>query len=183
MNLTNIQKKLNPSILEQGRKSAKIKLTYPFIWMFVSMIILIPFANYLDNIFSNENWMIYYYLFVSFLPCCIGIVLYFLDPSIKYHKTISGTFKLNEWGFRAYSNDELNFISKNFKKVKWKISLNIVQNLKDQNEMIDFKNKNLEKIYIKKSNFTELDNIEIKKLETIYSVIIGFIILLLIDLT
>ena len=37
MKLSNIQKKLDPNILEKGRKSFKFKCMYPFFWMFISI--------------------------------------------------------------------------------------------------------------------------------------------------
>ena len=66
-----------------------------------------------------------------------------------------------------------NPIKKNLNKVKWKTSLNIVQNLKDESQIDTLQDKELEKNYVDNTNLTEIDDIEMKKIQTIYYVIIG----------
>ena len=173
MKLSNIQKKLNPKILEKGRHSFKVKCIYPFLWLFISILILGFFGNYLDTLPNGEDIFFYYLIFVSFLPNCIGIYFMLTDPYIKYHLSISGSLKTNIWGFRAFSKEELNFILKNFKKVKWKASLNIGQNLKDEVEIDNLKDKELEKSFVESTNFSEFDDLQMKKLQTMYYAIIG----------
>ena len=56
----------------------------------------------------------------------------------------------------------------NFKKVKWKISMNILQNLKDEDTIRNLQTKELDKNYADDTNFSFLDDMEIKKLQTIY---------------
>ena len=77
------------------------------------------------------------------------------------------------FALRPFTKEELSFIKKNFKKVKWKVSINIAQNLKDEVQIDTLQNKELEKDYIENTNLTEIDDIEMKKLQTIYYVIIG----------
>lgn len=173
MKLSNIQKKLDPNILEKGRKSLKLKCMYPFFWMFISLIIIIPFANGLDNFFSNDDWFLYYVLFISLTPNCVGVYFIFTDVYIKYFIRISVSLKINQYGLRPFTIEEIDFIKKNFKKVKWKSSLNIAQNLKDEAQIYALQDKELEKDYIVNTNFTEIDDIEMKKLQTLYYVIIG----------
>lgn len=173
MKLSNIQKKLDPNILEKGRKSLKLKCMYPFFWMFISLIIIIPFANDLDNFFSNDNWIIYYTFFVAMCPNFLGLYFVFTDAYIKYFRSITESLKINRFALRPFTKEELNFIKKNFKNVKWKFSLNIAQNLKDEAQIYTLQDKELEKDYIVNTNFTEIDDIEMKKLQTLYYVIIG----------
>ena len=173
MKLSNIQKKLDPNILEKGRKSFKFKCMYPFFWMFISMFIILPFANDLGNFFSDDNWFIYYIFFVSMCPNIVGIYFMFTDIFMKYFIRISSSLKINMFALRPFTKEELSFIKKNFKKVKWKISLNITQNLKDEAQIDALQDKELEKDYIVNTNFTEIDDIEMKKLQTLYYVIIG----------
>ena len=171
MKLSNIQKKLDPNILEKGRKSFKLKCMYPFFWMFISLIIIIPFANDLGNFFSDDNWFIYYIFFVAMCPNFLGLYFVFTDAYIKYFRSITESLKINRFALRPFTKEELNFIKKNFKKVKWKIFISQIS--KDAEQIDTLQDKELEKDYIENTNFTEIDDIEMKKLQTLYYVIIG----------
>lgn len=173
MKLSNIQKKLDPNILEKGRKSFKFKCMYPFFWMFISIFPIFLFTEYLDEHPNGDNIFLYYIFFVSMCPNFVGIYFVFTDVFIKYFLRISGSLKINRYALRPFTKEELSFIKKNFKKVKWKISLNIAQNLKDEAQIDVLQDKELEKDYIVNTNFTEIDDIEMKKLQTLYYVIIG----------
>ena len=106
-------------------------------------------------------------------PVIVMMLIVFFNPYAKYFRYISSSFNVNQFALRPFSKEELNFIKKNFKKVKWKISLNMPQNLKDRAQIDTLQNKELEKDYIENTNLTEIDDIEMKKLQTIYYVIIG----------
>ena len=106
-------------------------------------------------------------------PNFVGIYFMFTDIFMKYFIRISSSLKINQYALRPFTKEELSFIEKNFKKVKWKISLNIAQNLKDETQIDALQDKELEKDYIVNTNFTEIDDIEMKKLQTLYYVIIG----------
>ena len=94
-------------------------------------------------------------------PNIVGIYFMFTDPFIKYFRSITESLKINRYALRPFTKEELSFIKKNFKKVKWKISLNIAQNLKDETQIDALQDKELEKDYIENTNFTEIDDIEI----------------------
>ena len=171
MKLSKIQKRLDPNILEKGRKLWKSRCMYPFFWMFISCIIIIPFANDLDNFFSDDNWLYYYYFFVAMCPNFVGLYFIFTDIFIKYFISIAGSLKINQYGLRPFTKEELNFIKKNFKKVKWKTFISQIS--KDAAQIDTLQDKELEKDYIENTNFTEIDDIEMKKLQTLYYVIIA----------
>ena len=173
MKLSKIQKRLDPNILEKGRNSFKLKCMYPFFWMFISFIPLFLFIEYLDEHPNGDNIMLFYFFFVTACPNFVGIYFMFTDIFIKYFIRISYSLKVNEWALRPFTKEELSFIKKNFKKVKWKVSLNITQNLKDEVQIDTLKDKELEKDYIENTNFKEIDDIEMKKLQTLYYVIIA----------
>ena len=177
MKLSNIQKKLDPNILEKGRKSLKLKCMYPFFWMFISFFPIFLFTEYLDEHPNGDNILLYYIFFVAMCPNIVGLYFTFTDPFIKYFRSITESLKINRFALRPFTKEELSFIKKNFKKVKWKFSLqeslNVAQNLKDEAQIDVLQDKELEKDYIVNTNFTEIDDIEMKKLQTLYYVIIG----------
>lgn len=173
MKLSKIQKRLDPNILEKGRNSCKRKCIYPFIWMFISMLPLFLFTENLDEHPNGDNILLFYVFFVSMCPNLVGLYFLFTDKFIKYFMSIAGSLKINQYALRPFTKEELSFIKKNFKKVKWKVSLNITQNLKDEVQIDILKDKELEKDYIENTNFKEIDDIEMKKLQTLYYVIIA----------
>ena len=173
MKLSNIQKKLDPNILEKGRNSCKRKCIYPLFWMFISILPIFLFTEYLDEHPNGDNILLFYVFFVSACPNLLGIYFMFTDEFIKYFIRISKSLKINQYALRPFTKEELSFIKKNFKKVKWKVSINIAQNLKDEVQIDTLKDKELEKNYIENTNLTEIDDIEMKKLQTLYYVIIG----------
>ena len=104
-------------------------------------------------------------------PNFVGLYFVFTDAFIKYFISIVGSLKINQYGLRPFTKEELNFIKKNFKKVKWKTFISQIS--KDAVQIDTLHSKELEKDYIENTNFTELDDIEMKKLQTLYYVIIA----------
>ena len=170
MKLSKIQKTLDPNILEKGRRFFTTYYWPVAIYFFLGPFLLMPFPDVADTIFGGS------FIFAMAIWCGPVIVMMpivFFNPYAKYFRYISSSFNVNQFALRPFSKEELNFIKKNFKKVKWKISLNMPQNLKDRAQIDTLQNKELEKDYIENTNLTEIDDIEMKKLQTIYYVIIG----------
>ena len=169
MKLFNIQKKLNIEFLEKGRRLTKNYAWPVAIYFFLGPFLLTPFPDVADTIFGGS------FIFAMAIWCGPAIVMLpivFFNPYAKYYRSIVSSLNVNQFGLRPFSKEELNFIKKNFKKVKWKISLNMPQNLKDRAQIDTLQDKELEKDYIENTNFTEIDDIEMKKLQTLYYVII-----------
>ena len=57
MKLSNIQKRLDPNILEKGRNSFKRKCIYPFFWMFISIFLLFPFTRIMLRSFLSRIFL------------------------------------------------------------------------------------------------------------------------------
>ena len=170
MKLSNIQKKLDPNILEKGRQFTRNYYWPVAIYFFLGPFLLIPFPDVTDTIFGGS------FIFAMAIwggPVIVMLLIVFFNPYAKYYRSIVSSLNVNQFGLRPFSKEELNFIKKNFKKVKWKSSLNIAQNLKDEAQIYTLQNKELEKDYIENTNFTEIDDIEMKKLQTLYYVIIA----------
>ena len=170
MKLSNIQKKLNIEFLEKGRQLNSNYVWPVAIYFFLGPFLLTPFPDVADTIFGGS------FIFAMAIwcgPVIIILPIVFFNPYAKYYRTIVNSLKVNQFGLRPFSKEELNFIKKNLNKVKWKTSLNIVQNLKDESQIDTLQDKELEKNYVDNTNLTEIDDIEMKKLQTIYYVIIG----------
>ena len=170
MKLSNIQKKLNVEFLEKGRRTFRNYYWPVFIYFFLGPFLLILFPDVADTIFGGS------FIFAMAIwcgPVIVMLPIVFFNPYAKYYRNIVSSLKVNKFGLRPFSKEELNFIKKNFKDIKWKISLNIAQNLKDEAEIDTLQDKELEKDYIENTNFTELDDLQMKKLQTIYYVIIA----------
>jgi len=170
MKLSNIQKKLDPNILEKGRRLFRNYYWPVAIYFFLGPFLLILFPDVADTIFGGS------FIFAMAIwcgPVIVMLPIVFFNPYAKYYRCIVSSLNINQFGLRPFSKEELNFIKKNLNKVKWKTSLNIIQNVKDENVMHDLQNKELEKDYIENTNLTELDDIVMKKLQTLYYVIIG----------
>ncbi|MDA8533118.1 hypothetical protein N9K34_02880 [Candidatus Pelagibacter bacterium] len=165
MKLSKIQKNLNIQILEKGRQTFR-NYYYPVvIYFFLSPFIVMPIFDVQS---ADAQFSLAFVMTIWTGPPIIVVILLFKNQFISYHRHISSSLKVNIWGFRPYSKQELNFIKKNFKKVKWKISMNILQNLKDEDTIRNLQTKELDKNYADDTNFSFLDDMEIKKLQTIY---------------
>ena len=199
INLINPYKKFNPHIYEEGRKLVLRIIIIGLIILTISTIIglnmpkkiynfpVIPLSDYpsLEEAYPS-NFMFTWWMICTFLFC----TPYFFKKVI-YCLKIKSKFTINKV-FTELDQTEINFISKNFKQLDFKLKTWWINPHKGywKGEVQDF-SANV-KIFTKKTNKKAIfysdqvdpfNDLQMKKLQTIYSIVIGFIGLLIIDLT
>jgi len=130
MELSKIQKKLDPKVLEEGRQISK-KIYYPTaIWFFAIgpfVFYLVSLTDFGENFYSSEGWHAFFIVFFLWgAPNIFCVYHLFTNPSAKYFKVISNTFKINIWFMRPFTKEEITFISKHFKKQTHNVLQNII---------------------------------------------------------
>ena len=174
MKLSKIQKKLDPKVLQEGRSMTLKYGIYPLIWLFISIFLVAFILDIIgiDPFKSNLGFSIF--LFSMLFPSMFGVYKLFTNPSAKYYKKISNTFKINVWPLRPFTTKEIQFVSKHFKEIKWKYTLDTLKtDIVGEDKFQQQREKALDKNYKYVKKFTELDNMQMKKLQTMYYIIIS----------
>ena len=199
INLINPYNKFNPYIYEEGRKLILRIIIIGLIILTISTIIgfnmeekfynfpVFPIQDYptLEEAYPF-NFMLTWWIICIFLFC----TPYFSKKTI-YHLKIKAKFTINKV-FGELDKTEINFINKNFKQLDFKSKAWWINPYKGywKGEVKDFSED--VKIFTKKTNKKTIfysdqvdpfNDMQMKKLQTIYSIVIGFIGLLIIDLT
>ena len=75
---------------------------------------------------------------------------------------------------RPFTKEEITFISKHFKEIEWKFNLGALKkNITGEDKFIEKREKALDKDYKYVEEFTELDDMQMKRLQTMYYIIIA----------
>jgi hypothetical protein len=198
-NLINPYKKFNPHIYEEGRKLILRIIIIGLIILTTSTIIglnmekkfysfpVFPIDDYptLEEAYPF-NFTFTWWIISIFLFCTL-----FFSKKVIYHLKIKTKFQINKV-FGELDKIEVNFINKNFKQLDFKSKIWWINPHKGywKGEVKDFSED--VKIFTKKTNKKAIfysdqvdpfNDLQMKKLQTIYSIAIGFIGLLIIDLT
>ena len=199
INLINPYKKFNPHIYEEGRKLILRIIVIGLIILTISTIVgfnmeekfynfpVFPFSDYptLEEAYPY-NFMLTWWIICAFLFCTP-----YFSKKVIYHLKIKAKFTINKF-FGELDKTEINFINKNFKQLDFKSKSWWINphkgywkgEVKDFSEDVKkFTKKTNKKAIFYSDQVDPFNDLQMKKLQTIYSIAIGFIGLLIIDLT
>ena len=167
--MKNLTKKLNLQILEQGRKQNKKIIYSNLAWLFLSPFIAIPFGEFISE---DISFLELFIPLIYFGPGVYGLFILFTSKKAKYCRVIANTLKVNIWFLRPFTKQEIQFINKHFKKIKWKSNFNLdeKETFKETSfaDMEQLKEKEFDKNYIFKYMVNDEDMTKVQILKANY---------------